>query len=137
MGNAIKKASSAKYAVQMIARNFRKDEIINLLTACFYSKLYYNSEIWLIPGLSPILKQKLLAASANALRIATRNYDRMTSFEQLHAITKRAKPEQMMMYRHALLLHKTFNDEAQGKRRPNNQKVRNQLYKNLTQKKKK
>ena len=38
----------------------------------YYSVLYYNADIWLIPSLSPALKQKLLAASSQVLRISTK-----------------------------------------------------------------
>ena len=77
--------------------------------------LYYNADIWLLPTLSPQLKQKLLSASASALKISTRNYDRMVSFEQLHTLAARANPTQMTKYRHSLLLHKVYNDQTQSK----------------------
>ena len=36
----------------MIKKYFEPDEIRDLLTAIFCSKLYYGAEIWHIPGLS-------------------------------------------------------------------------------------
>ena len=99
---------------QMIAKFFNKNELNNTITACYYSVLYYNADIWLIPTLSPALKQKLLAASSQILRISTRNFDRMTSYERLHSIANRATPEQICQYKHALLLHKIYNDNEQG-----------------------
>ena len=65
-------------------------------------------------SLSPAFKQKLLAASSQVLRIATRNYDKMTSFESLHSIANRVTPERICQYKHALLLHKIYNDIDQG-----------------------
>ena len=45
----------------------------------------------------------------------TRNNDRMVSFEQLHSLPGRATPSKMAMYKHALLLHRTINDQTGGK----------------------
>ena len=73
--------------------------------------LYYNSEIWHLPCLNPTLKQKLLSASAAPLKLTTTNYHQMISYDLLHYINKRATPNQITSYKHALLLHKTYNDE--------------------------
>ena len=86
-----------------------------LLTSNFYSILYYNCDVWLIPSLKPQLKQHLLSASAKALTICTPNYNNMMSFEQIHAINKRATPNQMLLYKHSLLLHKIWNDPIYSK----------------------
>ena len=48
----LKKANSAKFAIKMIAKFFNKNELNNIITACYYSVLYYNADIWLIPTLS-------------------------------------------------------------------------------------
>ena len=39
----------------------------------------------------------------------------MTSFNRLHSIVNRSTPEQICQYKHALLLHKTYNDKDQGR----------------------
>ena len=38
----------------------------------------------------------------------------MTSFKKLHTIANRATLEQICQYKHALLLHKIYNDIDQG-----------------------
>ena len=86
-----------------------------MLTSNFYSILYYNCDVWLIPSLKPQLKQQLLSASARALRICTPNYNNLMSYEQIHAINKRATPNQMMLYKHSLLLYKIWNDAIYSK----------------------
>ena len=53
----------------------------------------------------------MLSASALPLKICTPFFDRNTSFTMLHNQLGRATPEQLMNYKHALLLHKTYNDE--------------------------
>ena len=42
-------------------------------------------------------RAKLLSVSDQALKIATGNYDRMISFEQLHSVAKRATPNDFML----------------------------------------
>ena len=113
--NAIKKANKAKYAISLIKRYFTKQELNNLLTSNFFSILYYNADIWLIPSLKPQLMQQLLSTSSSALRMITLNYDYTISFIQLHSINKRATPTQIMNYKHALLLYKIFNNKLYSK----------------------
>ena len=108
--NVIKKSNKAKHAISLIRKYFNKLELAALLTSNFYSILYYNSDVWLIPSLKPQLKQQLLSASAKALRICTNNYDNLMSFDQIHAINKRATPSQILKYKHSLLLFKIWND---------------------------
>ena len=47
-----------------------------------------NADIWMIPSLSPAQKQKQLAASSQLLRISTRNFHRVTSYQRLQSIAK-------------------------------------------------
>ena len=68
--NSIQKAKSALNAIKFIKGYFILTEIKTLLTANFFSILYYNSDIWHLPSLSPQLKQSLLSASANTLKLA-------------------------------------------------------------------
>ena len=94
---------------------FTKAELNILLTSNFYSILYYNSDVWLIPSLKPQLKQQILAASATALMLSTPNYHTLMSYEQIHAINKRATPKQILLYKHSLLLFKVWNDSIYSK----------------------
>ena len=80
-----------------------------LLTSLFYSKLYYGSEIWHLPGRSISQNKKLKFASANALRSLDRNMTIYNTHTQIHSNAKRALPDQMLNYKHALTMHKLFN----------------------------
>ena len=86
--------------------------IKDLLTSNYFSILYYNSEIWHLPTLSPNLKQKLLSASANAIKLCLKSLPLNTSFVTIHSLAKRATPEQMTNYKHALQLYKLHNSNA-------------------------
>ena len=104
------KAKKALHAIKMIRKYFTKNEITMLLTSNFYSILYYNSEIWHIPNLAPELKQLLMSASANALKLSQPVTNQMQSYVDVHKECKRAQPEQMMLYKHAIMLHKLYNE---------------------------
>ena len=89
-------------------------ELKQLITSNFYSILYYNFEIWLMPGLSTRLKSQLLSASAKALQLCetVRNID--ISFERLHDLHKRETPMKLMKYRLALQVHKIHHTVSQN-----------------------
>ena len=55
------------------------------------------------------LKQKLLSASAMALRVSIRHCDYSQSFINLHKMCDRATPESILKYKLALSLHKLYN----------------------------
>ena len=75
----------------------------------FYSTLYYNSEIWLLPSLKSQLKQSLLSVSSKALKLCMFYPDRMTSFERIHEINKRATPTEITIYKLAIQLFKLYD----------------------------
>ena len=79
------------------------------MTSNFYSVLYYNCEIWLSENLNARLKQHLLAASSNAIRILNNVSDLRTSYVQLHNLEKRALPMNFARYRLAIQLFKIYN----------------------------
>ena len=94
----------------MIRRYFNKSELNNLLTSNYYSVLYYNSDIWLIPSLKPQLFQQLLSALASAHKMISFTYDHLVSFDQIHSLLNRATPKMFMAYKHALMLYRISND---------------------------
>ena len=109
VNKSINKSKKALHAIKLIQKYFTRDELKGLLTSNFYSVLYYNSEIWHLLTLNPQLKQKLLSASANALKVCLTQLPINTSFETIHILAKRATPNQMSDYKHALQLYKLFN----------------------------
>ena len=110
--NSINKSKSALNALHLIRKYFTKTQLLQLITSNYYPILYYNAEIWLLPCLSPPLKQKILSASAAPLKMTVSNYTNMMSFNSLHYLNKRATPSQITIYKHALLLHKTYNSTS-------------------------
>jgi hypothetical protein len=110
VSKAVRRANSALHAIRLIRKYFITKELLQLLTANFYSVLYYNSEIWHINCLSPNLKEFLLSTSAKALILCQKQVNRSISFIDLHRIHNRATPDQMLKYKHALLLHSLYNN---------------------------
>ena len=92
-------------AIWLIRKYFSKTE---LLTSNFYSVLHYNSETWYLPSLKASQKQKLLSASAKALRTYRKVIDYDQSFISIHSLSKRATPEMLMRYKLALGLYKLY-----------------------------
>ena len=65
---------------------------------------FYNSEIWHIPKAKSQTKITVNVGS----RFKTNYNDPIISFERFHDLNKRATPEKMMLYKHALLLNKMY-----------------------------
>ena len=107
---AITKSSRALNALRIIGRFFNKKEKIQLVTSNFYSILYYNSEVWYLNNLKQNYKNMIMSASARALRFCLKNYDPYISHRNLHRMTNRATPDELMIYKSALQLHKTYNN---------------------------
>ena len=114
VSNSINKAKRSLHAIRLIKKYFNKTELRQLLTSNFYSVLYYNAEIWMIPSLHSNTKKHLLSCSAQALKLLGNNSDLRISHEQLHTINARATPNQMMLYKHSLLLFKVFNQKQES-----------------------
>ena len=53
-----------------------------------------------------------MSTSASALKVCTPNCHYLMLYETLHRINKRATPEKMPSYKHALLLYKINNDQT-------------------------
>ena len=68
VANCISKSTKALNAIKLIKRFFTKKELLQLVTSNFFSILYYNSEVWHLPTLSSKIEQKLLSASAKAIK---------------------------------------------------------------------
>ena len=110
VSTVIKKANKALNAIKIIRKFFTSKELLLLLTSNYYSVLYYNCEVWNIGSLKQNLKNQLLSASGNALRVAFHYPSQYIGFMELHKRADRATPEMFGRYRLSLLLYRTFND---------------------------
>ena len=110
---ALLKTNKSLNAIRLIKRFFTCGELLQIVTSNVFSIMYYNAEIWHVPCLNVNVKQKLLSMSAKIIRVCMRNVDYNVSFERIHSINKRATPEKIMLYRHALMLYKLYNGNEQ------------------------
>ena len=62
-----------------------------------------------MPTLKYGLKQQLLSTSAKALKISQTNPDPMESFINIHQLCERTLPNQILKYKHTIVLHKLYN----------------------------
>jgi hypothetical protein len=105
--SSVRKARSALQGLRVINKYFTETERLTLMTSFFYSRLYYGSQIWLIPSLKKALKSKLFSASGAALRLL----DRDLSFKELHRKYNRATPSQFQKYTTAISLYDLIKKE--------------------------
>ena len=50
VAKTITKAKAAIHAIRLVRRYFKPDELRSLITSNYYSILFYNCEIWMIPS---------------------------------------------------------------------------------------
>ena len=103
---AFTKAHKALQAIKLISPYFNKTELMSLAISNYYSILYYNSHIWLLPSLSRQSKISLLCASSAPLKICCKSYHTLMSYECLHSILKRPLPQAITKHNHAQLPYK-------------------------------
>ena len=104
---AARKARTALQGLRLISKFFTVGEKLTLLTTFFYSRLYYGSQIWLLPSLKKTLKSKLFSASGNALKLLEKD----ASFKDLHKKYNRATPTQFQKYSTAVSFYDLIRRE--------------------------
>ena len=105
---SVRKARSALQGLRIISKFFTIPEKLSLLTSLFYSRLYYGSQIWLLPSLKRVLKTKLFSASGNALKLLEKDL----SFRELHKKYNRATPTQFQRYITAVSIYDLVKTET-------------------------
>jgi hypothetical protein len=110
INNSIKNANRSLFALKVIKNHFNKNELTDLLTSLYFSKLFYGSEVWHLPELNFIQKKKLKNASANALKLCLYNTTPFMTHTEIHNLAKRSPPENYCKYKHAILIYKLFNN---------------------------
>ena len=107
--HTISKSQKSLNALKIIRKYFTTNEFMMLLTSNYYSILYYNSEIWLIPSLTVANKKRLLSTSTNALKLAYNYRLHFISHIAIHNMARRATPSMLTNYKLALMLYNLYN----------------------------
>ena len=69
IANTASESKRALHAIYLIRNHFRKEELLQLITANYYSILWYNLEILHVPSLSQKSKQMFMSTSAAPLEL--------------------------------------------------------------------
>ena len=102
---AILKSRSTLQAMKTVKNYFTSDELLKLLTSNVLSKLYYASQVWLIPNLKENTFKKLFSHSGKILKVI----DNSQSFTALHKKFKRATPKLFALYQTSVNLFNCKN----------------------------
>jgi hypothetical protein len=94
----IRETRRAVQALITVRGYFSKDELLRLCTSLYFSKLYYASEVWLIPNLKESLFKKLYSQSGKCLKIV----DLTKSYRELNLSYQRATPKIFAWYQTSL-----------------------------------
>jgi len=98
---AIINSRKSLHALRSVRTFFTDKEMINLVTANVYSKLYYGSQVWLLPNLKEKLFTKMFSHSGRILKII----DKDSSFRALHKKYNRSTPKIFALYQTSLCLY--------------------------------
>jgi hypothetical protein len=97
------------HAIKQLKDYFTLNERKMLVTSLYFPKLYYGSEIWHLPELAAPLRKSLKRSSAMALKICIKDFNQYSTHTEIHQKAERSTPDQMCLYRHALLMYLLFN----------------------------
>jgi hypothetical protein len=92
-----------KPALRFLRSKLKKKELIQVISAHYYSKLYYCSEVWYTP-LKSKLRDTISPLHYSPLRLIFYNKDKMLSRKELNRLSKRASPPELNDFKIAKML---------------------------------
>jgi len=92
-----------KPALRCLKKKTSRQELLQVITSHYYSRLYYASEVWL-PCLNSRLKQKITTMHFYPLRLTLGDYKRALSYRQITKLTNRAPPNELIDFKIARTL---------------------------------
>jgi len=93
-------------ALRTVQRYFSKDELLRLCKSLCFSKLYYVSEVWLIPNPKESLFKKMYSQSRKCLKVV----DMTKSYQELHVNYHRATPKLFEFHQTSLYYSDVVNN---------------------------
>ena len=82
----MKESNKSLHGIKMIKKYFTTDKTRNMITAIYYSKRYYGSEVCHLPGLARNLHNDIKFASANAIKKGVTNLTVYNAHTEIHAL---------------------------------------------------
>ena len=104
--SAILNSRKSLHALRSVRTFFTDNEMIKLVTSNVYSKMYYGSQVWLLPNLKEKLFTKMYSHSGSILKII----DRESSFCVLHKKYNRSTPKIFALYQTSLNLYLAYQN---------------------------
>jgi hypothetical protein len=97
--------------LRRIRKSFTKEQFLRILTAQYFSKLYYCAPVWLTSNTKKSLWALITRAHYKAVRIAACDYRSRINREKLDILCSRAPPKQWSKYSTATLVMKIVRDK--------------------------
>ena len=94
--------------LRLLKRHFNEAERLKLITSMCYSRLYYGSQVWLLPTLKDSLFKRLFSQSGQCLKILNSN----VSYANLHKDYLRATPKLFLHYQTAVSYYEIVNEQV-------------------------
>jgi len=110
-----KQCDKINMGFRILKKYFNQNELLQLATSLYYSKLYYASEVWLWPNMPTGLLKILTSTSSKILKTITGIKCDQTdhiSFYELHKRTNRATPKMMSLYTQATAMHRIISNQT-------------------------
>ena len=101
--------------LKIIKKHFTEQETLTLVTSLCFSKLYYGSQVWLLPTLKESLYKKLFSQSGQCLSTCNREL----SYINLHKKYLRATPKLFSFYQTAVNYYETMTEQVYAIEIPN------------------
>ncbi len=94
--------------LKIIKKHFNEQETLTLVTSLCFSKLYYGSQVWLLPMLQESLYKKLFSQSGQCLSTCNREL----SYINLHKKYLRATPRLFSLYQTAVNYYEAMTERV-------------------------
>jgi len=109
---AIGKANGYIRRLQIIRKFLTKETALKLITAFYFSMVYYGSVIWMTPDLKYKNWRLLEAAHYRVLRVAVQDYSRNLTREKIDQQCSRATPREWAAYASSSMAIKVVERET-------------------------
>ena len=113
---SILRARQSSQALKRIRNYFSEAEKNKLITSLVFSRMYYGSEIWLLPNLKERHFNRLYSQSGRSLKLINKEW----SYRVLHVSFSRATPKIFSLYQTCINYYDLLHSQAQLEVEENN-----------------
>jgi len=110
INNTLKKCKNKLGVLKRLRRRFTKDQFLQIVTAQYFSNLYYCAPVWLNETTSSRLRRMINSAHYRPLRIAMKDYNYRLAKKDLLKSCNRSSPMEWARYSLASIAIKTLTN---------------------------